>query len=740
MSSAHGGTRFLHRLLLPGLIVLQVMLILIRDIKDENQAIPFPLRQKIRITGTIQKNEALDFGTRLTLKPKNTSESPFGKARDLVQITINNNCPIPVGATVTLTSKLTRAKGFLNPGVFDYATHLRRQGVRARGYVHRCADIVVLNHDQPDFFERTRKKIQDEIKSSGLKNADLVLMLTLGDPARSSPTSDLIRAAGLSHLVTISGLHFGMMVAMLGFVLGFALKHLTPTFLGWPRQKTLAMACLTFVICYTLITCGHPAIRRSAIMISIYLLARVLNKQANLNHIFLFSILADLLLYPFDMFLLSFQLSYLCVGVLIFVYPRIKKFLAREGSHHLVQKYLDLIGVSVLLTLLLGPLLMASFGEMNLSGIFHNLWAIPVFEFMIMPVGLVYIILSLFNLPGSTMILKFWDLCLEWFLKFLSWISQWQPPTLDLPAPHDIHLILFYAVVFALCCSRKKIYGGFMFLLLVLSFWGTHLENTGFDLRLTLLDVGQGDAILIETPARTALIDTGGNRFLDIGDMVVVPFLKYRWIRGLDLIVLTHADMDHYGGMAGLIKKISVREVWTNGKKSTDRNYADLLQQITAKKIPLATPSHQQIINLDLTTRLEILSPAPELALGKNDNDHSLFMRLTQGDFCALFTGDISTPAEKKIVARYGQKLNCKWLKVAHHGSAGSSSDVFLKAVKPDFALIGVGKDSQFGHPRPETLFRLEKAGAQIFRTDWDGAITTTVKNGRIEIKTHNQH
>lgn len=719
--------------------MLQIMLILIRDIKDKNQDAPFPLRQKIKITGTIQKNESLDFGTRLTLAPENSSKSPFGKARDLVQITINGNCPVPVGATVTFTTKLARAKGFLNPGVFDYATHLRRQGVRARGYVHRCADMVVLDRGQPDFFERKRKHIQDEIKSSGLKNADLALMLTLGDPAKSSPTSDLIRAAGLSHLVTISGLHFGMMVAMLGFVLGFILKYLTPTFSGWPRQKTLALICLTFVICYTLITCGHPAIRRSAIMISVYLLTHVLGKQANLSHIFLLSILADLLLYPFDMFLLSFQLSYLCVGVLIFVYPRIKKILSREGSHHLVQKYVDLIGVSVLLTLLLGPLLMATFGEMNLSGIFHNLWAIPVFEFMIMPVGLVYIILALFGLPGTTMILKFWDLCLEWFLKFLSWISEWQPPALDFPAPHNIHLILFYAAVFALCCCRKKICGGFMLLLLGLSLWGTHLENTGFDLRLTLLDVGQGDAILIETPAKTFLIDTGGNRFLDIGDMVVVPFLKYRWITELDLVALTHGDMDHYGGMTGLLKKIPVQQVWINGKKSTDKNYAELLQQITKQKITLTTPASSQIINLDLTTELEILSPAPELGLGKNDNDHSLVIRLTQGDFCALFTGDISTPAEKKIVARYGKKLNCKWLKVAHHGSAGSSSDVFLNAVRPDFALIGVGKDSQFGHPRPETLSRLEKTGTQILRTDWDGAITTIVKNGQIEIKTHNR-
>lgn len=733
-----------HALLI--LIILQVGLIFVRDWKDANRKLPLPLKQVLNITGRVLESSDTFRGSRIVVKPEGIPFAGWRNNTDLIQLNVGDRCQPPAGATIHFKTKLSQPKVFLNPGVFDERAHLRRQGIMAGGYVPYCRDVSILNQTQPSFFQKSRNSIKTEIASLPLKHGDQLLKLTLGNKTQNPDTKELIRNAGLAHLFTISGLHFGMMSTMLYFLAGFFLKWFTPPFNGLPRQKISALVALVFVIVYTLVTNDHPSIRRSAIMITLYLLGILLDRQKNLWHVFQLAILGDLILYPFDLFQLSFQLSYLCVGILILISPKVVRIVRvqewgatpwnRKRHNIILKKISGIIITGSLISLLLGPLLAASFGETNLNGILHNLWAIPFFEFLVMPVGLIYLGLSLTGIPGTSLILHVWDRILNVFFKILQEAAAWQADPLAVPDPHGIHILLFYMTAFAFACFRKKSIGFCFMLLFIISLGHTAINNQGFDLRLTQIDVGQGDAILIETKSKKILIDTGGNRFFDVGDKVTLPFLKYRWISKLDLVVITHADLDHYGGLDALLNKIKIGRIWINDFPASNRMYQDLMNDIRAMNIPLHIQNRNRAVPLDDKTTIEILSPTPDLTPPKNDNDHSVVLRLTQGDFCALFTGDISKKMEKKLVRAYGKSLKCFWLKVAHHGSANGSSAEFLDAVDPKVAVIGVGRDSQFGHPRPETLIKLERAGATVFRTDRHGMIMTTVKDGGVKIRT----
>lgn len=252
-------------------------------------------------------------------------------------------------------------------------------------------------------------------------------------------------------------------------------------------------------------------------------------------------------------------------------------------------------------------------------------------------------------------------------------------------------------------------------------------NNAETGLTVTFLDVGQGDSILITTPAKKNILIDGGTipkkwSTFDAGKFIVLPYLRERGIKKLDLVVATHPDIDHIGGLIHVLKKIPVDTFLDSGTISTTQTYEDLLSIVEKKNIKYKI-AEQGELDIDKSIRLEVLSPISD-TFTEDPNNNSIVIRLEYGKISFLFTGDIGQIAESIYVQKYGDRLKSTILKAAHHGGKGSSSVSFLNCVKPESAIISCGKNNPFGHPSEEALERIEKMGIKIYRTDKGGTIT----------------
>ncbi|MGB0639617.1 MAG: MBL fold metallo-hydrolase, partial [Myxococcota bacterium] len=244
-------------------------------------------------------------------------------------------------------------------------------------------------------------------------------------------------------------------------------------------------------------------------------------------------------------------------------------------------------------------------------------------------------------------------------------------------------------------------------------------------MQVHILDVGQGDAILIEAPGdKTVLIDAGTSK------SGVPENLRKRGIKRLDLVIASHPHADHIGGMPSVLKEFDVGAYVDNGMTHTTMTYARTLQAIESKDIQYQRGVNGRSFNVGPEVKLKILHPRSTLLRGTRSdlNSNSVVVRLDHKDVCFLFTGDAEDPTERDLLNR---GLNqCEVLKVAHHGSKHSTSDSVLQAVQPKFAAISAGAGNRYGHPAPETLARLERAEVKVHRTDLEGTITF-ISSGR---------
>lgn len=258
-------------------------------------------------------------------------------------------------------------------------------------------------------------------------------------------------------------------------------------------------------------------------------------------------------------------------------------------------------------------------------------------------------------------------------------------------------------------------------------------------LRIHAIDVGQGDALAIRSPAgRWILVDTGprSDRY-DAGRARVVPFLLRHGVRRLEALILTHPDADHIGGARAVLDAFDVGAIVDPGVPAGKTLYVQLLEDARRERVRWIAARRGRTIEID-GVRLRFLHPdGPSLDGTADANHYSVAFRLEYGDFGALFLGDIPTAVEETLVARYGDGLAAAVLKVAHHGSGTSTSEAVLAAARPEIALISVGRHNRYGHPHPAVIERLEERGIRILRTDRHGAIhLRAMRDGRLSVET----
>jgi competence protein ComEC len=274
--------------------------------------------------------------------------------------------------------------------------------------------------------------------------------------------------------------------------------------------------------------------------------------------------------------------------------------------------------------------------------------------------------------------------------------------------------------------------------------WGQVAEAlTPRRLTLTMLDVGQGDAILLRGPSgQTMLIDGGGEiegrpTGYDVGLRRVVPALRRLGIRRIDIVMLSHPHEDHVGGLVAVLQNFSVGTVLDVGMPHPGPSYVQFLRLVEARRIPYQLARRGMRLDLGDGVSLSILHPQEPLFQGtpSDANNNSIVGRLTYGRVSILLTGDAEGLVEAQLLD-LGDDVQSLILKVGHHGSRTSTTPAFLDAVRPSIALISVGAPNPFGHPDAQIIQRLEDAGAAVYRTDLHGAITLATDGARVSVRT----
>ena len=244
----------------------------------------------------------------------------------------------------------------------------------------------------------------------------------------------------------------------------------------------------------------------------------------------------------------------------------------------------------------------------------------------------------------------------------------------------------------------------------------------GQPLTVKVLDIGQGDAILIRIADQTVLVDTGDINTRD----KMVAYIKKEGITTIDKVIITHPHADHLGGMPGIVENFKVGQIYDSGQTATTALYKQYLSLVNKKNIPFSVVKAGSEVVISGDVKLKILGPEKPFITESPANNNSIVAKLIYNQFSMLLTGDAEKEEEARIINTYKNDLKSKVLKAGHHGSNTSSSPAFLKAVGPEAAIISVGVGNDYHHPHPSTLKKYVEANLKVYRTDIDGTVTIT--------------
>ena len=669
-----------------------------------------------------------------------------------------------VGDRLRFFCRLHSPRGFHNPGGFSYERHLAFERIHTVGFLSEKKGWVKLGKGfkNPIILqvESWRDGIRDFLnREVNAPTSSIFKALVLGEQGDiPEEIKEYFILTGTAHLLAISGDQFGI-VALLSFsLLIWILKRSEFLLLSISVRKWAAGLTIPCIILYAFIAGGGISVIRAAIMVITFLFSILLNRERNLLHTLALAAFLILILSPPSLFDVSFQLSFLAVLSILYLVPRILQEFKQEGISLLLKtswkknilKYIMLsllvTGVAILGT---APFVALHFNRFSPIGFFTNLFIIPWVGFLIVPLSLTASIFSFFFTPLATFLININGFITLILLRVLAFFASLPFASFFVSTPTVFEIVLFYILLFLVVHLKKRKMARYLFLGLCvvlvfdLAFWNLK-DLLQKDLRLTFIDVGNGDSILIEFPkGKRMLIDGGGlreDRF-DIGKNVIAPFLWKKKIRRVDTLVLTHPDPDHLKGLIFIASQFSIGQFWDNGFQTDSEPYLQLKKILEEKKIKIHSLNEETPFQMINGVEISFLNPPVWNATQRKVrnlwdlNNASLVMKLRFKNVSVLLTGDIGKEAEERML-RKGYPLRADILKIPHHGSSSSSSPLFLERVKLTYAILSVGERNIGRLPHPEVLKRYLQLGSRILRTDKDGAITVMTDGEKIEVKT----
>lgn len=612
------------------------------------------------------------------------------------------------GERWVLAVRLRRPHGHANPGGFDYEAWLLERGIGATGYVRHGAGNrkIGLRSGLLDLVERAREAVRERIRAQlgATPAAGILAALAVGDQ-RAIPDEEwrLFNRTGVTHLMSISGLHVTLVSGLAAWLVAFAWRRVPAAALRLPARRAAAVAAIVAALGYTLLAGFAVPAQRTFYMVAVVALALWSGRIASPWRTLALALAAVVAADPWAPLAPGLWLSFGAVALIFYV--------AGVGP-----RWLQWARLQWAITVGLAPAALALFGQVSLAGPLANAVAIPLVSAVVTPLALLAVVLPL------DFVLELAATLVEGLLAFLEWCAA-------LPgALHQQHAAPPWTALLAL--------GGAAWILAPRGVpWracGTALMAPAFCLPpaapapgeawITTLDVGQGLSVLVRTASRTLLYDAGPGfgPEADSGGRIVAPVLRGAGIERLDLLVLSHEDSDHLGGA------LTVLETFQVDALASSLAPAHALHAFAPAAARCAAGARWEWDGV----RFEFLHPGAGRRAARR-NDESCVLRIAAAGGSFLLTGDIERAAELEL-AKANPRTDV--LLVPHHGSRTSSSEAFIAAVSPRWAIAAAGYRNRFGHPAREVLERYRDAGVEVLRTDLDGAVHAVLKRDSIGV------
>jgi len=635
------------------------------------------------------------------------------------------------GDQVEIKGKIEGLESLSNPGLLSFADFLKNKGINCQLRSTRSPPKIISRHGGNPL-KRWSIALKNHLiiipqKTLPEPYSTLLSSIVFGSRAAKAPKDikETYKRAGVAHLLVASGMHLGILVGVCLFIVR---STRMPLWMG-----VLITSIVNFM--YALMTGFGPSILRAAIMAEIMLVGLLFEREKEIYTSLALSAFIILLFNPKCLFDVGFQLSFGATWSLVYVAPVI----AERLKPYLPKYIAALVSAAIAPVLASVPITLFHFSQASLIGVITNILLLP-WVGIIVVLGFVSTVLGAIFLPlgelinGSNLILL--------------WIANWIVTTLaSFPfaqvflAPPKFPIIISYYVGLAgmveiLRRGKFPKFNKFRLAVICLTIvglllWNATLSSAVKGLTVTVLDVGQGDSILIEAPSGKRMLIDGSER--KMGERVIVPYLRKRGISRLDLVVLTHPHEDHVGGLLAVLEKIKVNTVLDSGFNYNSQSYRRFLSLVRRNKIKYQLARAGQTISFGQGAVAKILHPT--LPFMENVNNASIVMQLKYGSFSMMLTGDNEKEGEEQILELFpASVLASTVLKAGHHGSGTSTIPEFIAAVNPKIAIISCGRRNKFRHPHGVTLDKFKNRGIRVYRTDLEGAITIRSDGEQVKI------
>ncbi len=612
---------------------------------------------------------------------------------------------VRAGERWQLTARLKAPHGSLNPFGFDYELFLWEQGLQATGYVRAGpkdppARRLGVTGWHP--VERARQAVRDAIDARvpDRKSAGLLAALVVGDQnAIDRAEWDVFRATGVAHLMSISGLHITMFAWAASLAIGWLWRRSSRLCLAWPAQHAALLGGIALATAYSVFSGWGVPSQRTIWMLATVGLLRLSGRRWPWPQVWLLACAVVVTVDPWALLQAGFWLSFVAVGVLFASDPGGGR--VRAGRLAWLRSFFQEQGV---VTLALLPLSVLLFGQISIVGLLANAVAIPCITLLVTPLAM-----------GGVLLAPLWDLAalaVRALTALLAWLAGWPWATVATAAPP------FWAAAAGLA-------GGILLvlrlplplralgvpLLLPVLLWQPPRPPAG-EFELLAADIGQGNAVIVRTARHTLVYDSGPrySRESDAGHRVLVPLLRALGER-VDILVLSHRDLDHTGGAAAVL---AMQPQAALVSSIEDDHELQALRKATR----CAAGQRWRWDGVDF----ELLHPRPDdYDTGAKSNAMSCVLRIGNARQVALLVGDIEQPREARLVLGPAD-LRADVLLVPHHGSKTSSSPAFLDAVQPRIAIVQAGYRNRFGHPAAPVMQRYRQRQVRIVQSPQCGA------------------
>jgi len=647
---------------------------------------------------------------------------------------------------------------------FNYRDYLARQGI---GFLVDYPHVSLLASGQGnpllEAVHGVRRRLSDALAASLPEpEASLAQGILLGSRSALGPslTADLNNTS-LSHLIAISGYNVtvvaGLVIGSLAWLLG---------------RRQAALAALLAIAAYTVLTGASPSVVRAAIMGGLFLIATLVGRPGSALTAIVLAAALMTAHRPLVVHDVSFQLSFAAIVGLVYLSPaiqvRIRQGLSplvgsperlQRGIVGMIVENLAVTLAAIAATL---PIIALNFQRVSLVAPLANLLVLPAFPLMLVLSGLDAAAGAVWSPLGDVAAWAAWPF-LAYLVAVASRLSDLPLASLEASSFGMGHAVLLYAAIGLVAWWMQPIRPGQALLARVFSLTATPARRAAVPLRLvptpwlagglalaggllwwaaltpssdrltvTVMDVGQGDAILVESPTGHRILVDGGPSGRAISEALgrETPF----WDKGFDLVVLTHPEEDHLNGLVTVLERYDVERILASPVESDSDAYRAWREAVEHEGATYDEAAPGEWFDLGRGARLEVLGPPTQPVEGGDDklNNNSVVLRLTWGEVSFLLPGDLEKAGEEALLSE-GEELRSTVLKVAHHGSAYATGDPLLAAVHPAVAVISVGADNWYGHPSPQVLERLEDS--LVYRTDLNGRVKLSTDGERLWVE-----